>query len=565
MKENSMLGLEIPNQMAHQSGGLSPSVSELPTDSIQNANFISEAFHTPGFGEDFDLTHISLPDVTEALGQDLQQNNCHLTNLSHIVYRNMDFNPTQQQSPNGNQGNTAIGTEMAPIFPPQNFEVPDIAFTNNLHMTTNSSLESMAMVTNSINTSSHNGSILSPSFLPSTVAPSGGQQLPGTGTSPVVSRESSTEDSDDSLPLAKLAQLKRQAGGREKTPTPPPPVTTTTTGKTRKTPKKRRKKDPNEPQKPVSAYALFFRDTQAAIKGQNPSASFGEVSKIVASMWDGLDTETKSVYKKKTEMAKKEYLKQLAAYRASLVSQLPMDDTFGDPLLDKTRLTRSSLHAANPNLSPHHQHSPSLSPHHGNGMSPMHAPNMSPQTQGIHLVSNSPHGSNSMSPPGHGISPPHAHGLSPSQHGMSPSQGHGLSPVHGGNMANMVTSPQHGGNMSPAIENMGMMIGLGMSPQHHAQSPPQGQLGYNSPMHNDNNNSSPQRPPLAPATQRNQQNITQRQPVLGQLMEEANLCLDGGGMLQSMCVRNGCTNPTIENPGWDNEYCSNECVVSHCR
>ena len=47
--------------------------------------------------------------------------------------------------------------------------------------------------------------------------------------------------------------------------------------------------------RPVSAYALFFRDTQAAIKGQNPNASFGEVSKIVASMWDGLDSEHKSV------------------------------------------------------------------------------------------------------------------------------------------------------------------------------------------------------------------------------------------------------------------------------
>lgn len=66
-------------------------------------------------------------------------------------------------------------------------------------------------------------------------------------------------------------------------------------GKKPKTPKKKKKKDPNEPQKPVSAYALFFRDTQAAIKGQNPNATFGEVSKIVASMWDGLAEEQKQV------------------------------------------------------------------------------------------------------------------------------------------------------------------------------------------------------------------------------------------------------------------------------
>lgn len=59
--------------------------------------------------------------------------------------------------------------------------------------------------------------------------------------------------------------------------------------------KKKKKKDPNEPTKPVSAYALFFRDTQAAIKGQNPTATFGDVSKIVASMWDGLGEEQKQV------------------------------------------------------------------------------------------------------------------------------------------------------------------------------------------------------------------------------------------------------------------------------
>ncbi|KHJ45675.1 HMG box [Trichuris suis] len=58
--------------------------------------------------------------------------------------------------------------------------------------------------------------------------------------------------------------------------------------------KRKPKKDPNEPQKPVSAYALFFRDTQATIKGQNPNASFGEVSKIVATMWDGLNSDAKN-------------------------------------------------------------------------------------------------------------------------------------------------------------------------------------------------------------------------------------------------------------------------------
>ncbi|XP_048867532.1 TOX high mobility group box family member 4-A isoform X1 [Brienomyrus brachyistius] len=97
--------------------------------------------------------------------------------------------------------------------------------------------------------------------------------------------------------------------------------------------KGKKKKDPNEPQKPVSAYALFFRDTQAAIKGQNPNATFGEVSKIVASMWDSLGEEQKQVYKRKTEAAKKEYLKALAAYRANQLSQTSIEvmDTSSSP------------------------------------------------------------------------------------------------------------------------------------------------------------------------------------------------------------------------------------------
>ncbi|MFT7812335.1 thymocyte selection-associated high mobility group box protein TOX-like [Arapaima gigas] len=92
-------------------------------------------------------------------------------------------------------------------------------------------------------------------------------------------------------------------------------------GKKPKTSRKKKKRDPNEPQKAVSAYALFFRDTQAAIKGQNSSATFGEVSRTVASLWDKLGEVQKQSYKDKSEMAKKEYLKQLAAYRATLDSQ----------------------------------------------------------------------------------------------------------------------------------------------------------------------------------------------------------------------------------------------------
>ena len=31
------------------------------------------------------------------------------------------------------------------------------------------------------------------------------------------------------------------------------------------------------------------------------------------------------------------------------------------------------------------------------------------------------------------------------------------------------------------------------------------------------------------------------------------------------CIRNGCTNPAIVSNDWEDEYCSNECVITHCR
>jgi len=45
----------------------------------------------------------------------------------------------------------------------------------------------------------------------------------------------------------------------------------------------------------MTAYSLFFRDAQSTIKAQNQQATFGEVSRIVATMWDSLEQDEKEV------------------------------------------------------------------------------------------------------------------------------------------------------------------------------------------------------------------------------------------------------------------------------
>lgn len=88
-----------------------------------------------------------------------------------------------------------------------------------------------------------------------------------------------------------------------------------------KSPKKRaprKKKDPNAPASVTSAYSLFFKDTQATLKAHNPSAKFGDISRIVASMWEALGEAEKAVYKKRNEEDKIRFRREMEAYKAGL-------------------------------------------------------------------------------------------------------------------------------------------------------------------------------------------------------------------------------------------------------
>uniref|UniRef100_A0A182PTG8 HMG box domain-containing protein n=1 Tax=Anopheles epiroticus TaxID=199890 RepID=A0A182PTG8_9DIPT len=138
-----------------------------------------------------------------------------------------------------------------------------------------------------------------------------GRSPPQNGVGQGAENGTTSDDSDDTMPTNSLkrpssepsygeeahggaAGMKASAAAAAAAAAVAAAAAAAAAAKKPKVTKKKKKRDPNEPQKPVSAYALFFRDTQAAIKGQNPNASFGEVSKIVASMWDVLATEHKN-------------------------------------------------------------------------------------------------------------------------------------------------------------------------------------------------------------------------------------------------------------------------------
>ncbi|KAL1272101.1 hypothetical protein QQF64_031117 [Cirrhinus molitorella] len=308
--------------------------------------------------------------------------------------------------------------------------------------------------------------------------------------------------------------------------------------------KGKKKKDPNEPQKPVSAYALFFRDTQAAIKGQNPHATFGEVSKIVASMWDSLGEEQKQVYKRKTEAAKKEYLKALAAYKANQLSQQPTIEVLDAPpsppaaavapppepapTVTPPRSSRIPVHAPDNNTITNICTSniildlPQVTTRSRTGAHKPQAPPPAPPTVNKIVISKSQLQSPRQPPPLQQMQntppPPRLQQMIkivpvPAQSDMSApiivttaeSPGAASSVVEVPTPAAMVTELSPSATEEVAEE--GMEVEVNVSP-------------------------APDAPPAdAP----------------------------------SVCVRAGCNNPPIESKDWDREYCSNECVATHCR
>ncbi|XP_045919666.1 TOX high mobility group box family member 4b isoform X6 [Micropterus dolomieu] len=346
--------------------------------------------------------------------------------------------------------------------------------------------------------------------------------------------------------------------------------------------KGKKKKDPNEPQKPVSAYALFFRDTQAAIKGQNPNATFGEVSKIVASMWDSLGEEQKQVYKRKNEAAKKDYLKALAEYRAGQLSQAPIEvmDTAPSPPSPApppaVTATPAATLAARATRSQHYNPEentitnictsniivdlPQVTTRSRTGAikpqpPPVTAPPNPPtvtkiiikQTQlpsGAVSVTATPASSPRQPPPLQQMqSTPPPPRLQQMVHAQAPpplqAKPRGAATAPPPLQIKVVPSSRQSDSSTPIIVTsagetcMSMSAGLAVEMEQSGDVVTGGEEVAEEGMEVEVNVAPI--PSVTPTASRN------------------------------ICVRAGCSNPAVESKDWDKEYCSNECVATHCR
>ncbi|XP_039183729.1 TOX high mobility group box family member 4 isoform X1 [Crotalus tigris] len=448
----------------------------------------------------------------------------------------------------------------------------------------------------------------------------GSSILPPTAPSPE-ERLTPTPSPSNSLQEEEPEEIRRQVSVAKPAPpalvVPPPvaaPAVVLDIGKKQKPPKKqKKKKDPNEPQKPVSAYALFFRDTQAAIKGQNPKATFGEVSKIVASMWDSLGEEQKQVYKRKTEAAKKEYLKALAAYRDNQECQTTVETVDLDPIASPSEQPAPVVESASP-PAPVLPNPPALeSP----PPPPPPPPTVVPAQPTVVVTSSAGPQSAGQTSITKIIIPKQ---MLPSSLAVT-SQGGVVTVIP----ATMVTSRgiqlgqlQAGTGTTQIVTRSVLAAAAAAASSMHLprlQPPPLQQMPQQPPAQPVTILQQPpplqamQQPPLQQKVRLNLQQpppplqikilpppALQIQPLalrtedssperLGTELQASPEPIDVVPEVESptqmhvelvsespmamsprpRCIRVGCDNPPVANSDWDNEYCSNECVVKHCR
>ena len=128
--------------------------------------------------------------------------------------------------------------------------------------------------------------------------------------------------------------------------------TTSTTSPPAKAKKPRKKKDPNAPAGVTSAYTWFFRATQATIKEKNPGAKFGDISKIVASMWEALGDNEKTQYKEQNEKDKIRHKREMEAYNAGVsfkktpIKDIPQEDAENEETKEVFSSTNETLQIA---------------------------------------------------------------------------------------------------------------------------------------------------------------------------------------------------------------------------
>jgi structure-specific recognition protein 1 len=81
--------------------------------------------------------------------------------------------------------------------------------------------------------------------------------------------------------------------------------------------KPKKKKDPNAPKRAIAPFMYFSKAERANLKNSNPELATTEIAKKLGERWQKMTAEEKQPYVEQSQVDKKRYAEESAAYRGA--------------------------------------------------------------------------------------------------------------------------------------------------------------------------------------------------------------------------------------------------------
>ncbi|VAH15232.1 unnamed protein product [Triticum turgidum subsp. durum] len=141
--------------------------------------------------------------------------------------------------------------------------------------------------------------------------------------------ESDEEGSDASISDGEKEKSSKKEASSSKPPVKRKPKNVDVEGSEKRKPKKKQKKDPNAPKRAIAPFMYFSKAERANLKNINPELSTTDIAKKLGEKWQKMSAEEKQPYVEQSQVDKKRYAEESAAYRGAGAAPVDVDSADG--------------------------------------------------------------------------------------------------------------------------------------------------------------------------------------------------------------------------------------------
>uniref|UniRef100_A0A452Y5A2 FACT complex subunit SSRP1 n=1 Tax=Aegilops tauschii subsp. strangulata TaxID=200361 RepID=A0A452Y5A2_AEGTS len=141
--------------------------------------------------------------------------------------------------------------------------------------------------------------------------------------------DDSEEGSDASISDGEKEKSSKKEASSSKPPAKRKPKNVDVEGSEKRKPKKKQKKDPNAPKRAIAPFMYFSKAERANLKNINPELSTTDIAKKLGEKWQKMSAEEKQPYVEQSQVDKKRYAEESAAYRGAGAAPVDVDSADG--------------------------------------------------------------------------------------------------------------------------------------------------------------------------------------------------------------------------------------------